>query len=257
MVIQQKVHYTNSNANHPNGIKMRTIGLIGGMSWESTAIYYRLINEGVKERLGGLHSAQLLLWSFDFDEIASLQSSGNWEHAAERMVEAGNRLKMAGADALVICTNTMHKMAAIVEEQTALPLIHIADATAKAIHTKELNKVGLLATRFTMEQDFYKRRLLEKHHITALVPNDEGRSIVHQIIYDELCKGIITETSKQQYLAIIDGLIEQGAQGIILGCTEIGMLISQADVSVPVFDTTVLHAQAAVDFALALATTTR
>jgi aspartate racemase len=253
LVIQQKVHYTNSNANHPNGIKMRTIGLIGGMSWESTAIYYRLINEGVKERLGGLHSAQLLLWSFDFDEIASLQSSGNWEQAAKRMVEAGNRLKMAGADALVICTNTMHKMASMVEEQTSLPLLHIADATAKAIHTNRLNKVGLLATRFTMEQDFYKGRLLEKHHVETIVPDERARGIIHHIIYDELCKGRVENASKKQYLAIIDALIQQGAQGIILGCTEIGMLISQTDVSVPVFDTTALHAQAAVDFSLAVA----
>ena len=229
---------------------MKTIGLIGGMSWESTAIYYRQINELVKERLGGLHSAQLLLWSFDFDEIAALQSSGNWEQAAERMVDAGNRLKKAGADALVICTNTMHKMAAVVEKETGLPLLHIADSTAKSIKTKGLAKVGLLATRFTMEQDFYKGRLLEKHQIEAIVPDDAGRRVVHQIIYDELCKGVVKDDSKKQYLTIIDQLIQQGAQGIILGCTEIGMLITQKDVAVPVFDTTSLHAEATVDFAL-------
>lgn len=229
---------------------MKTIGLIGGMSWESTAIYYRQMNELVKQRMGGLHSAQLLLWSFDFDEIATLQSSGNWDQAAERMVDAGNRLKKAGADALVICTNTMHKMASVVEEQIALPLLHIADATAKSIQSKGLSKVGLLATRFTMEQDFYKGRLLERHQIEAIVPDDAERSVVHQIIYDELCKGIINDSSKQQYLGFIDGLIKQGAEGIILGCTEIGMLITQEDVAVPVFDTTALHAQAAVDFAL-------
>lgn len=220
------------------------------MSWESTAIYYRQINELVKQRLGGLHSAQLLLWSFDFDEIVALQSSGNWDLAAERMVDAGNRLGKAGADALVICTNTMHKMAAIVEKETGLPLLHIADATAKSIKGEGLGKVGLLATRFTMEQDFYKGRLFEKHQIEAIVPDDAGRSVIHQIIYDELCKGVVKDSSKQQYLQVIEQLIRQGAQGIILGCTEIGMLITQKDVAVPVFDTTALHAQAAVDFAL-------
>jgi aspartate racemase len=229
---------------------MKIIGLIGGMSWQSTAIYYRLINERIKERLGGLHSAQLLLWSFDFDEIATLQSSGNWAQAGERMLEAGNRLKAAGADALVICTNTMHKMAAIVEKGTALPLIHIADATASSIKANGLRKVGLLATRFTMEQDFYTGRLRELHHIETIIPDEERRAVIHHIIYDELCKGLIKDTSKKQYLAIIDELLQQGAQGIILGCTEIGMLIGQEDVSVPIFDTTSLHAKAAVDFAL-------
>lgn len=229
---------------------MKTIGLIGGMSWESTAIYYRLINELVKQRLGGLHSAQLLLWSFDFDEIAALQSSGNWKQATERMVDAGIRLKKAGADGLVICTNTMHKMAAAVGEGTSLPLLHIADATATAIKNAKIKTVGLLATRFTMEQDFYKGHLEELHHIDAIVPDDKGRTIVHQIIYDELCKGVTKDDSKQQYLTIINELIKQGAQGVILGCTEIGMLIKQEDVTVPIFDTTALHAQAAVDFAL-------
>ena len=220
------------------------------MSWESTAIYYRLINEIVKERLGGLHSAQLLLWSFDFDEIATLQSAGNWDGATNRMVDAGQRLKKAGADALMICTNTMHKMATAVEKETGLTLLHIADATAKAIKAQDCSKVGLLATRYTMEQDFYKGRLLEKHQIEAIVPSEAGRSTVHQIVYDELCKGIVKQESKAQYLAIVDALIQQGAQEIILGCTEIGMLIKKEDVKVPVFDTTSLHAQAAVDFAL-------
>lgn len=230
---------------------MKTLGLIGGMSWESTAIYYRLINEAVNRRMGGLHSAKLLLWSFDFDEIAVMQASGDWKAAAERMVDAGKRLKRAGADALVICTNTMHKLAPVVEDAVAIPLLHIADASAAAIKEKHLNKVGMLATRFTMEQDFYRGRLLEKHHIKTVVPDEAGRHIVHHIIYDELCKGIIRSESKAQYLALISDLIRDGAQGIILGCTEIGMLIKQEDVNVPIFDTTTLHAQAAVDFALA------
>lgn len=229
---------------------MKTLGLIGGMSWESTAIYYRQINEQVKQRLGGLHSAQLLLWSFDFEEIAKLQSSENWEGAAERMIDVGKRLKNAGADALVICTNTMHKMASDVENHTALPLIHIADATAKAIHATGCSKVGLLATRFTMEQEFYTGRLSTYHQIETLIPNESSRSVIHHIIYDELCKGCVTEKSKQQFLSIIEQLIAQGAQGIILGCTEIGMLITQQDVAVPVFDSTTLHVQAAVDYAL-------
>ena len=229
---------------------MKTIGLIGGMSWESTAIYYRLINDMVKNRLGGLHSAQLLMWSFDFDDIAQLQAAANWDEATRRMVDAGNRLKKAGADALVICTNTMHKMATDVERETGLPLLHIADATARAIKVQNIQKVGLLATRFTMEQDFYKGRLLESHGINAIVPDEAGRSSVHQIIYDELCKGVVKPESKSRYLEIIADLIQQGAQGIILGCTEIGMLIAQEDVSVSVFDTTSLHAAAAVDFAL-------
>ena len=229
---------------------MKTIGLIGGMSWESTAIYYRLMNERVKERLGGLHSAQVLLWSFDFDEIAALQSTGDWKGATERMIDAALRLKNAGAEALIICTNTMHKMADAVEEATKLPLLHIADATAVATKAKKCKKVGLLATRFTMEQDFYKGRLLDKHHIETVVPNDEERSAVHRIIYEELCRGIIKEESKAQYLGIIQNLVCNGAEGIVLGCTEIGMLIKSEDVAVPIFDTTVLHAHAAVDFSL-------
>ncbi|MFM9890968.1 MAG: aspartate/glutamate racemase family protein [Rickettsiales bacterium] len=229
---------------------MKTIGLIGGMSWESTALYYRLINEQVRDRLGGLHSAKLLLWSFDFDEIAALQSAGDWEGATERMMDAALRLKNAGADALVICTNTMHKMAVAVEVAAELPLLHIADATAEAIKAQKIRKVGLLATRFTMEQDFYKGRLLEKHGIETLVPDDEGRDAVHRIIYDELCKGVVKEDSKAQYLKIMETLLREGAEGIILGCTEIGMLIKPEDVRVPVFDTTQLHAEAAVTFAL-------
>ncbi|MBX7146818.1 MAG: aspartate/glutamate racemase family protein [Alphaproteobacteria bacterium] len=228
---------------------MKILGLIGGMSPESTTIYYRLINELVKKRLGSLHSAKLLLWSFDFNEIAELQSAGNWDHATNLMIDAGLRLKKAGADALVICTNTMHKMVDAIEQETDLPLIHIADATAVVIKPRQVKEVGLLATRFTMEQDFYKNCLL-KNGIKTITPNDMERTIIHDIIYNELCHGIVNEKSKTQYIEIINELIGQGAEGIILGCTEIGMLIKQEDVSVPVFDTTLLHAQAAVDFAL-------
>ncbi len=230
---------------------MKTIGLIGGMSWESTAIYYRLINEQVRYRLGGLHSAQLLLWAFDFDEIAALQAAGDWEAATERMVDAAERLKRAGAEGLVICTNTMHKMAKAVEENAGIPVLHIADATAGAIRAQQLKKVGLLATRFTMEQDFYKGHLREHHGIEAIVPGEAERRVVHRIIYDELCKGVVNPQSKAQYITIIEGLIQRGAEGIILGCTEIGMLIKPEEVPVPVFDSTELHAIAAVDFALA------
>lgn len=229
---------------------MKTVGLIGGMSWESTAIYYRLINEQVRQRLGGLHSAQLLLWSFDFDEIAALQSAGDWHAATDRMIDAALRLKKAGADALIICTNTMHKMAEAVEQEAGLPLLHIADATAATIKKAKLEKIGLLATQFTMEQDFYKGRLLKKHGIETIVPDETGRNIVHQVIYQELCRGIVDEQSKRQYLAIIQSLMDGGAQGIVLGCTEIGMLIQSNDVPMPIFDTTLLHAQAAADFAL-------
>ncbi len=229
---------------------MKTIGLIGGMSWESTALYYRRINELVRQRRGGLHSAKLVLWSFDFDEIAALQAAGDWDGAGVRMVEAALSLKKAGADALVICTNTMHKMADTVEKEAGLPLLHIADATAMAIRAAQINTVGLLATRFTMEQEFYKGRLRENQQIETLIPDESGREAVHRIIYEELCKGVIKDDSKRQYLLIIESLIKQGAQAIVLGCTEIGMLIQQEDVSVPIFDTTSLHAQAAVDFAL-------
>lgn len=229
---------------------MKTIGLIGGMSWESTAIYYRLVNERVKQRLGGLHSARLLLWSFDFAEIAALQSAGNWPAASERMVDAAARLKRAGADAVVICTNTMHLMVPDIEREAGLPVLHIADAAGAAIRDRQLDTVGLLATRFTMEQDFYKARLAERHGIATLIPSAQERATVHEIIYDELCRGVVTEASRQAYLRIIEGLVGSGAQGVVLGCTEIGMLIRQEDVGVPVFDTTILHAQAAADFAL-------
>ncbi|MDX1974070.1 MAG: aspartate/glutamate racemase family protein [Rickettsiales bacterium] len=227
---------------------MKVIGLLGGMSWESTAIYYRLLNEMVREQLGGLHSAKLMLWSFDFDEIVSLQTSGNWQEATHKMIEAGHALKAGGADMLVICTNTMHKMADDIEQAVQLPLLHIVDATAHAIKTAGLRKVGLLATKFTMEERFYTERL-HKQQIETLIPDEQARTDIHRIIFQELCKGIINPASKMRYLDIIASLKQQGAEGVILGCTEIGLLIQQADTTLPVFDTTYLHARAAVNFA--------
>jgi len=229
---------------------MKTLGLIGGMSWESTVTYYQHMNRMVRRQLGGLHSAQLLLWSFDFQEIEKDQASGDWESAIDKMCDAAKRLKAAGAEAIVICTNTMHKMADQVEAASGLPLIHIADTTAKAIKQKGLSKVGLLATRYTMEEDFYRGRLIEKHGLEVVIPNEENRAIVHDIIYDELCQGIIKDSSKEDYKIVIQSLINQGAEGIVLGCTEIGMLIKQQDVAAPVFDTTLIHAQEAIAFSL-------
>jgi aspartate racemase len=229
---------------------MKTIGLIGGMSWESTVEYYRIINQAVHERLGELHSAQCILWSFDFHEIEILQHRGDWAAATRRMVDAAQAVEHAGADFLVICTNTMHKMADDVQAAVAIPLLHIADATADAIHAADLGKVGLLATGFTMEQDFYKGRLIEKHGLEVLIPSQAERKVVHDVIYDELCNGRINDESRRQFKAIIRRLADEGAQGIILGCTEIGLLVSQDDSPVPLFDTTLIHATAAVDFAL-------
>jgi aspartate racemase len=229
---------------------MKTIGLIGGMSWESTVEYYRIINQAVHERLGELHSAQCILWSFDFHEIEVLQHRGDWAVATRRMVEAARAVERAGADFLVICTNTMHKMADDVQAAVGIPLLHIADATAHAIRAAGLGKVGLLATRFTMEQDFYKGRLIQKHGLEVLIPDQAERKVVHEVIYNELCNGRIKDESRRQFTAIIRRLAEEGAQGIILGCTEIGLLISQDDSPIRLFDTTLIHATAAVDFAL-------
>ncbi|WP_229219093.1 aspartate/glutamate racemase family protein [Dyadobacter sediminis] len=229
---------------------MKTIGLLGGMSWESTATYYKWINEMIRRRLGGLHSAKLLLYSFDFEEIARLQTNGDWQQAAEMLSDAALKLENAGADALMICTNTMHLVYARVADAVKIPVIHIADPTAAAIQQLELKKVGMLATRFTMEQDFYIRRFREQHQIEVIVPGHDDRQLVHDIIYDELCKGIINDSSRHQYIHVIQNLIDSGAGAIVLGCTEIGMLINQTDVAVPVFDTTYLHAQAAVKFCL-------
>ncbi len=231
---------------------MKTIGLIGGMSWESTAIYYRLINEAVRERLGGLHSAKLLVFSFDFDEIAALQTAGDWAGASVLLAEAARKLEGAGAEALVLCTNTMHKLAGDIESAVGVPLIHIADATAAAMKAAGVSSPILLATRFTMEQEFYKGRLADRHGIEAAVPDAAGRDVVHRIIYEELVRGVVRPESKAAYLAEVARMRERApADGLIMGCTEITMLIGAGDFDIPVFDTTAIHAQAAVDFMLA------
>lgn len=230
---------------------MRTIGLIGGMSWESTLTYYRIINERVAQRLGGLHSAKCLLWSFDFHEIELLQSTGDWSTATQRMVDAARALERGGANCLVICTNTMHKMADDVQSAIDLPLLHIADATAERIKAAGMKRVGLIATRFTMEGDFYCGRLIVRHGLDVVVPDEADRQLVHDVIYNELCRGEIRDTSRAAYRGIIEKLVGAGCQGIILGCTEIGLLIQPDDSPVPVFDTTEIHAESAVDFALA------
>lgn len=229
---------------------MKKIGLIGGMSWESSLEYYRIINETVKQRLGGLHSAESIMYSVDFDEIEKLQSQGNWQELTKVMIDSAQKLEKAGADLVIICTNTMHKMAGEVQNSINIPLLHIADATAEKIKEKGCKKVGLLGTRFTMEEDFYKGRLIEKHGLEVIVPNSEERQIVHDIIYNELCLGEIKETSKEQFKKVIENLVKNGADGVILGCTEIPLLIKQEDVKVLLFDTTKIHAEYAVDYAI-------
>lgn len=229
---------------------MKTIGLLGGMSWESTIPYYRQINQHIKQQLGGLHSAKIILYSVDFADIEALQRSGDWDRAGELLAEAAVKLQSAGADCLVLCTNTMHKVAAVIETAVTIPLLHIADATAEAIQLAGLNKVALLGTRFTMEQDFYKKRLTESYGLEVLVPDEESRALVHQVIYQELCLGVVKPDSRLQYQQIMADLVVQGAEAIILGCTEIALLVSAEDCAVPLFDTTFLHAQKAADFAL-------
>ncbi|NUE80847.1 aspartate/glutamate racemase family protein [Snodgrassella sp. ESL0304] len=229
---------------------MKTIGLLGGMSWESSAEYYRMINEQVRERLGGTHSARSIMLSVDFAEIEALQHQGRWDELAENMCTAACQLEQGGAQCIVICTNTMHRMAEQVQNSITIPLLHIADATAKQICSQKLQKVGLLGTEFTMKQDFYKGRLTEKFGLEVLIPDDKDCQTVHKIIYEELVSGIIREESRQQYRQIIRRLVDKGAQAIILGCTEIMLLVSQDDSPVPVFDTTAIHATAAVDWAL-------
>ena len=224
--------------------------MIGGMSWESSLEYYRILNEQIKQKLGGLHSAQCLMYSVDFGPIAELQHDNDWEELSRIMVETGQRLEKGGADFIIICTNTMHKMAKEFGAGISIPLIHIADATAEEIKRQGLNTVALLGTRFTMEQDFYKGRLAEKHGLKVLTPDDTDMDTIHRIIYKELCLGTILKDSKTEYLRIIEKLIDQGAEGIILGCTEIPLLVKQKDVSVPILDTTQLHAEAAVEFAI-------
>jgi aspartate racemase len=229
---------------------VKTIGLLGGMSWESSIEYYRITNETVRDKLGGLHSAKSIMYSVDFAEIEALQHEGNWEEATRLMISAAQHVENGGADFLVICTNTMHRMAEEVEEGIGIPLLHIADATAVKIKAGGMRKVGLLGTKFTMEEEFYKGRLVNRHGLDVLIPSDEGREIVHKVIYDELVMGKIEPTSKAQYIQIIEELVSMGAQGIILGCTEIGLLVGEKDVAVPVFDTTLIHATAAVEYAL-------
>ncbi|ELY7390742.1 aspartate/glutamate racemase [Cronobacter universalis] len=229
---------------------MKTVGLLGGMSWESTIPYYRSINEGVRDRLGGLHSAQLLLHSVDFHDIEACQASGEWDKAGEMLAQAALGLERAGAQAIVLCTNTMHKVAHQIEARCALPFLHIADATGRAIAQAGLRQVALLGTRYTMEQDFYRVRLAEGFGVTSLIPDAPARLRINQIIFDELCLGKITAESKRYYQQQIALLAEQGAQGVIFGCTEIGLLLGAQDCPVPVFDTAALHAAGAVNFML-------
>jgi len=230
---------------------MKTIGLIGGMSWESSLEYYRIINEAVKARLGGLHSARCLMYSVEFAEVEEMQRQGRWAESADLLSQVARSLEAAGADCIVICTNTMHKVASEVQAAVRIPLLHIADATGLQIQQCGLQAVGLLGTRFTMEETFYKDRLVERFGLQVLVPPLAEREVLHRVIYEELCLGTIVPSSKQWFKDIIEGLVQVGAQGIILGCTEIGLLIHEEDSRVPLFDTTQLHALAAVDFALA------
>ena len=229
---------------------MKTIGLIGGLSWESSAEYYRIINQEAQRRLGGVHSARCLLYSFDFGEIEALQAAGKWEAAAALMADAARKLEIAGAECIVICSNTMHLLADAVEAAVAIPLIHIADATAEPIVADGFEPVGLLGTRFTMEQDFYRGRMVERFGLEVLIPDEAGRAIAHDIIYEELVRGVIREESRRAYQRVIETLKDRGAEAIILGCTEIGLLIKPEDSALPCYDTTALHALSAVDWAL-------
>jgi aspartate racemase len=229
---------------------MKTIGLIGGMSWESSSEYYRIINETVRERLGGLHSAKCIVYSADFEEIENLQHQGRWGELTGLMINFAQKLEGAGADFIVICTNTMHKMAGEVENNIDIPLLHIADATAERIIEMGLRKLGLLGTNFTMEEDFYKKRLKEKYNIDVIIPPENHRRIIDNVIYGELCLGIVAQSSKEKFVEVITRLISNGADGVILGCTEIPLLISQEDVEIPLFDTTSIHSKSAVEFAL-------
>jgi aspartate racemase len=229
---------------------MKLIGLIGGMSWESTADYYRIMNTEVKERLGGLHSARCLLYSVDFQEIASLQHENRWDECTNRMIDAARRVQSGGADLLIICTNTMHMMAEEVQEKIAIPLLHIADVTAEKIKQNGLKKVALLGTNFVMEATFYKDRIKERFGIEVIVPEEHARLIVHNTIYDELCRGQIKQGSKREIIKIIESLNTRGAEGVVLGCTELPLLIKQEDSRTPIFNTTEIHALAAVHFAL-------
>ncbi|HEY4076638.1 MAG TPA: aspartate/glutamate racemase family protein, partial [Rhizomicrobium sp.] len=228
----------------------KVIGLIGGMSWESSAEYYRIINEKVRDRLGPLNSSRCLMWSFDFAEIEALQHSGRWDEAGQMLADAAQRLERGGADFLVLCTNTMHRLADTLQAAVSIPLLHIADPTAERIKKAGFKRIGLLGTAFTMEQDFYKGRLAARHGLDVLVPNDADRATVHRVIYDELVQGRVEESSRAAYRAIIARLVAQGAEAVILGCTEIMLLVRPEDSAVPLFDTTAIHADAAVEAAL-------
>lgn len=230
---------------------LRTIGLIGGMSWQSTLPYYRQINETIRQRLGGLHSAKLVLYSVDFHQVERLQHAGDWPAAGTLLAHCARALECAGADFLVLCTNTMHKVAPAIEAAVRIPLLHIADAIAAEIKQAGFSTVGLLGTRFTMEQDFYRDRLRQRHGLTVLTPRLQDREIIHRIIYDELCRGRIAGASRSEYLRIVADLVVQGAQAIILGCTEISLLVGPQDLAVPLFDTTSIHARQAAAWALA------
>ncbi|MFH0473265.1 aspartate/glutamate racemase [Kluyvera ascorbata] len=229
---------------------MKTIGLLGGMSWESTIPYYRLINEGIKQQLGGLHSAQILLHSVDFHEIELCQSQGDWQKAGDILAQAAVGLQQAGAEGIVFCTNTMHKVAEAIETACDVPFLHIADATGRAISQKKMTNVALLGTRYTMEQDFYRGRLQQEFGITTLIPEQDARQKINQIIFDELCLGEFSDASRDYYLSVIETLARQGAEGVIFGCTEIGLLVPAELSPLPVFDTAAIHAADAVEFML-------
>jgi aspartate racemase len=234
---------------------MKVIGLIGGMSCESTAHYYKRLNDRVRAHLGGLHSAEILMWSVDFAPVAQMQHENRWQEAGAHLARIARRLEQAGAEVLVLATNTMHKVAETIQASTSIPLIHIADATAERIQNAGKRKPALLATRFTMEQDFYTGRLREKFGLDVVVPDEAERALVHQIIYDELCIGRVTEASRQAFVDVAQRLERRGADSLILGCTEVGMLLDESNAPVPIFDTALIHADAAVDFALGLAST--
>ena len=229
---------------------MKTIGMIGGMSWESSVEYYKLVNEGIHHVLGGVHSAKCVMVSVDFAEIEVLQTQARWEEATQMMVEAARQVEAAGADFLVICTNTMHMMADEVQAAIHIPLLHIADVAGREVVKRGIRTVGLLGTRFTMQGDFYRGRLAEKFGLKVIIPSEEDQTVIHDVIYNELVTGKIVEKSRAAYLQIIEKMANQGAEGVILGCTEIGLLVKQSDCRLPIFDTTLLHAQAAVEFAL-------
>lgn len=230
-------------------MNLKTIGLIGGMSWESTVTYYKIINETIKEKLGGLHSAKCILYSVDFQEIEECQANGNWEKSGEILGEAANNLEKAGADFIVICTNTMHKVVNQIKEKISIPILHIAEMTAEKILEKGLKNIALLGTKYTMEQDFYKSKLIEKG-INIIIPDKNDIEIINKVIYDELCLGTINSNSKKKFLEIVDKLRNKGAEGIILGCTEIGLLIKNEDTDVPLFDTAIIHAEQAAIYSI-------